>query len=258
MGKLAILMLLGASAFAQTFDAASVKPSVPGQRGWSMPPPTHGTMTVKNVTLKQLIVEAYQIQEFQLVGGPSWTDSDRYDITAKAGTAASQREVHQMLQALLADRFGLTIHRENRALPSYELVIGKGGAKVKESADAGACPELKDQTRDHPCGGFSIRNRREVFGERVTMKQLADTLSFFVSRTVLDKSGLKGFYDVRLSWTPDEGQRRGAESPDAVAPEDNGPSIFTALQEQAGLKLESKRGPVEVLVIDNAKKATEN
>jgi uncharacterized protein (TIGR03435 family) len=256
----ASLVLVTCLTAAQTpaFDAASVKPSPAGQRGYSLPPPTHGTLTLKNVTLKQLVVEAYQIQEFQVTGGPTWFDSARYDVTARAATNVGKREVYQMLQALLADRFQLTIRRETRALPMYELALGKSGVKIHLSPDAGDCPDLQAQTRDHPCGGFSIRNRREVIGERVSMQQLADTLSFFVSRTVLDKTGLKGVFDVKLSWTPDEGQRRGQESPDAAATDETGPSIITALQEQAGLKLESKKGPVEVLVIDRAEKATEN
>jgi len=258
MRKIALLMIAASSlAAAQSFEAASVKPSPPGQRGYSNPQPAHGFLTAKNVTLKQLILDAYQIQEFQLVGGPNWLDSARYDVTAKAATETSKQEVYKMLQEVLADRFHLTIRRESRTLPMYDLVLGKNGPKIHAS-EAGTCPEVKDQTREHPCGGFSIRNRREVFGERVTMQQLADTMSLFVNRTVLDKTGLKGVFDVKLSWTPDEGQRPGQESPDAPTPDSNGPSIFTALQEQAGLKLESKKGPVEVLIIDRAEKATKN
>ncbi len=261
-----ILVSILAMSLAQTpaptarleFEAASIKPNRSGMRGWSMPPPSHGSVNFKNVTLKLLVIEAYQIQEFQLAGGPSWLDSEKYDITAKS-SGASRSQVNQMLQALLADRFGLAVHRETKDLPFYAITIAKNGPKhgpTMHPAEAGDCPD--QSTPDHPCGGFNVRNRSHLHGERVSLRQLAEVLSFILNRTVLDQTGLKGNFDMQLDWTPDDGQFRGAERPDAAPVDASGPTVYTALQEQAGLKLESRRGPVEILVIDRAEKATEN
>ena len=233
------------------FEVASVKPNKSGARGWSLAPPSGGRLNARNVTLRDLIVEAYRIQEFQLAGGPGWLGSERYDVSAKADGNASKRQIHDMLQTLLVDRFQLKFHRETRELPIYALSVAKSGIRMRQ-ADAGECPS--PPVPNQPCGGFRIWMRSHISGNRVSMEQIADALSQMMGRTVVDKTGLHGNFDMKLEWTPDESQVRGLEKPDAPLPNQEGPSIFTALQEQLGLKMESQKGPVEVLVIDHAER----
>ena len=203
-------------------------------------------VTITAYPLLGLLMMAYQVEPFQIVGGPSWRDSERYDILAKAeGQAApTNAQVNLMLQALLADRFRLRFHRETRELPVYRLVVGKGGPKLKESA-ADAQSSLSFGS-----GGAL----QEITVSKGSMEQLARQLSNSgIGRPVRDGTGLTGSYDYKLKWLP--GMRAG---PDAAADTGGPPSIFTALQEQLGLKLESGKGPGEVLVIDHVEKPSEN
>lgn len=184
-------------------------------------------------------------------------ESERFDVAAKADGNASVERMSQMLQALLADRFQLKAHRETRQLPVYVLLTGKNGTKMPESREGGCFvpgsdkpPEVvKSGQRPTPCGGFFFERDR-LDGGRVYMQQLAGALSNQLRRPVVDKTGLTGTYDVHLRWTPDESQPGDTDSSD--------PSLFTAIEEQLGLKLESQKGPVETLVIDHAEKPSEN
>jgi uncharacterized protein (TIGR03435 family) len=222
---------------APAFDVASVKPSDPAARGIQMSN-SPGMFNAKNCTVKALIVLGYDLRDFQLSGGPGWLDSDRFDIAAKPGGSAEQTKA--MVRALLADRFQLAVHRETRTLPVYELTVAKNGPRLKTSADG----ESMGIT-----GGESTGASHSSF-QAVDLKTLAGYLSNQVDRIVIDKTGLQGTYDFSLNWAPNEAQS-GSTASDA-------PSIFTAVQEQLGLKLQSEKGPVEVLVVDRAEKPTPN
>ena len=163
-----------------------------------------------------------------------------------------------MLQTLLADRFKLTTHRTTKELPIYSLVVAKGGSKLHE-ANSG---EIKGPDgRPEPPGSSLIGFRSgELTGQNLEMDQLARLLTEQTGRTVVDNTGLKGNYDLTLNWTPDQIAPNGLAGggPDSSTSSEPGPSIFTAIQEQLGLKLQSQKGPVEILVIDHVERPSEN
>jgi len=189
---------------------------------------------------------AYDVRNYQLLGSPDWVNDDPYDIAAKAegDSALTVDQVRQLLQALLADRFQLKLHRETKELSIYSLVVGKNGQKLKEATG--------DQ--------FSMNIIRRpgqtlITVSKGTMAQLSATLSSQVGRPVLDMTGLKGGYDFKLTFAPESLQ---ADANAAASDSNNAPSIFTAVQEQLGLRLDSTKGPVEVLVIDHVERPSEN
>jgi uncharacterized protein (TIGR03435 family) len=205
-------------------------------------------MSGRNVTLKRCVRGAYDVPETQILGGPKWLDEDRCYIEAKAAGPAGDHELMIMLQALLAERFKLAIHREQRALPGYALVVAKAGLKAKPSD-----PDARSRTSS---------SRGSIEAEGCAMAQLAQRLSEAMHMPVADFTGVPGKFDFKLKWTLDDMQASpppGGDRPVAVASDTvSGPSIFTALQEQLGLKLESRKVPAEVLVIDHAEKPSEN
>jgi len=248
-----VLVSFCATLFAQqaagppAFDAASVKPSLdpPGSVVGIFE--SKGRISAKNVTLKRCVRGAYNIPEPQITGGPKWVDQDRYYIEAKATVPAGGHELMLMLQTLLADRFKLVFHREQRTIPGYRLVLGKGGPKAQASAP------------DRGSVGHSQRGLIEAEG--CTMPQLALKLAEVLQRPVLDATGVAGKFDLKLEWAPDDMQARppAADQHAGNAPESpGGPSIFAALQEQLALKLVASRVSAEVLVIDSAEKPSEN
>jgi len=259
MMKLAASMLLASctvvltqSAQAQTFEVASVKPADPDARGGRISFP-NGTFTATGITVKNCITLAYNIPSYQLAGDPSWIGDQRYDIVAKvaAGAVRAPRDPERMpqmraaLQALLADRFQLVIHRETKLIPGYALVVAKNGFKLKETIDDGKA-------------NFGS-NRGKFTAHEISVELLARNLSGILSSPVADMTGIKGVFDLTLEWSPDEVQspvKAGGEAAEPAAPA--GPSIFTALQEQLGLKLETQKTPVEMIVIDRIEKATAN
>ena len=286
------------AAFAQTaensptFEVASVKPAAPisgnmirvmmrgGPGG-----PDPGQITYTNVTLKNVLMNAYGVKGFQ-ISGPGWLDSERYDIVAKLPRGATKAEFMVMLQNLLAERFKLTLHREKKDLPMYALGVGKNGPKLKESVeDPSTAAAMRQPTMGKDgfpvlppgAGGrgttaMTLTNggaRMNAKGQ--TMDGLAEMLSNRVDLPVVDMTGLTGKYDYTLYFSPEglggmmlpgglppppppgEG---GPGTPMAGAPDaQSSPNLFTALQEQLGLKLEQRKGPVELLVIDHLEKA---
>ncbi len=222
-------------AFAQAFEVASIKPSDPEHVGAQIFSPGPGRFTAMTATLKDLVAFAWSVRRFQVSGGPGWLDSAHHDISAKAEGTPSIEGLRSMLGTLLEERFRLKVHRETKELPVYELVAGKirRGPKLREVASAGL--------------GLGF-GRGRLNGKGADMATLAKTLSDQLDRVVVDRTGLTGFYEFTLTWTPDEVQ--GAD--------DSGPSIFSAIQEQLGLKLESATGPVELLVVDRAEKPDAN
>ena len=239
------------------FDVASIKPNRETDNRFMLRNLPGGSFTAAGVTLKMLIMNAYGVQAFQISGGPGWIGTDRWDIQAKAEGVdgrVPREQFEQMLRALLEDRFQLKVRRESKEMPVYALVMAKNGPKLAEHAG------------DPPKPGEAVRiGYGSLQYEKARVAALAFQLSVQSGRTVIDKTELAGEYDFALRWTPDP-EEGGPESiglpPDPnrkIPPVDpNLPSIFTALQQQLGLRLESQKGPVDILVIDRVEKPTEN
>jgi uncharacterized protein (TIGR03435 family) len=214
------------------FDVASIKPSALGTQGDFITDfLSGGGYQAFGATLKNLIMQAYDINDYQVSGGPTWLDSARFDILARPDRPGTGQQIPERLRKLLVDRFQLVIQRDIKQLPVYALVIAKSGPKLQESEDGKSRMSGK---------------RGSLSGKGVEIPRLASRLSDRVGRPVIDKTGLTGRYNFELQWTPE-----GAQS-------DNGPSLFTALPEQLGLRLESEKGPVEMFVIDRVERPSEN
>jgi len=259
------------------YEVASIKPNKSGTNTVRLMDTPDG-LTAKNSTLLMLIHAAYRVEYNQIAGAPSWLNSDHYDIDAKMDSATADAlhklsedqgriERQKMLQALLADRFKLAIHRETKELPVYALVVAKNGPKLQEAKPGDTYPNGFKGPEGQPGHGMSFMNGNgSLTCQGVPIANLVGLLSLQLGRTVVDKTGLTSKYDFTLKWTPDESQGamfkgpgsgpQGSASP--PPPDASGPSIFTALQEQLGLKLESQKGPVEILVINHAEQPSEN
>jgi uncharacterized protein (TIGR03435 family) len=243
------------------FEVASVKPNKSGDVQALMFPQPGGRFTATNVTLRSLIIGAYQLQDSQLSGGPDWLDRDRFDIAAKAGGDPSPDQFVAMLQTLLSDRFKVALHHEARVVPIYALLLarrdGRLGPRLRPSdAKCGAAastyfPVVPDPSAPPPCGDFRM-GPGSLVARGMTMARLAGLLAPRVGRVVVDATALSEAFDIELDWTPDQLQQTDNPQPN------DAPSLFTALQEELGLKLESTRGPVDVLVIDRAERPTED
>jgi uncharacterized protein (TIGR03435 family) len=246
------------------YEAATIKPSNgPGPWAkigmWAAP----DGFSAWFITLQQIVSVAYGVERFQISGGPSWLPSERFDIEAKMDAAAAdaleklskdQRVLaqQQMLQALLADRFKLTAHRETKELTIYTLDIAKGGPKLQEAKSGDTYPKMQGSVLSG-----------EVTAQAVPIAKLSRDLTQMLGHPVLDKTELKGVYDFKLQFTPDER----LQPPSGLAPNErlpippadsDAPSLFDALREQLGLKLESGKGPVEVIVIDHVERPSPN
>ncbi|MBZ5675996.1 MAG: TIGR03435 family protein [Acidobacteriia bacterium] len=226
----------------------------------------------KNVTLKELMGFAYRLQQFQISGGPRWIGSDRFDIEGKAEDPNIDFDrVRLMLQSLFEDRFKLKVHRETKQSAVYALVVGKGGSKIKLSRDQS--PENVDGPSPPGAGpnhGAIRIGVGNLVGNAVTLSWFATMLSQRLDRLIVDKTSLTGRFDIRLQWTPNAGEYPfdpgGNRLPTSIIDmngttvtlDPSGPSIFSAIQEQLGLRLESAKAPVDVLVIDRVERPSEN
>jgi uncharacterized protein (TIGR03435 family) len=286
INKLFAFLFLGMSVgagcgFAQTpasaaFEVASVKSGDPSSHQMMLRMGS-ARFTAQNVPLKMLIQYAYGLKsDDQLSGGPGWLGSKTFDIDAKQDDAQAAEfqklpqdkrsaQVQAMLQGLLAERFKLQISRQTKELPIYALVVAKGGVKMKPAIAAPtAVPVSSDGAPVKRPGRMTMSGRGQVTGEEVPVSVLADILSRqpeTEGRVVVDKTGLTGNYSFALKWTPESGAPAMGGSGGGGAPppaDDAGPSFFTALQEQLGLKLESQKGPVEVLVVEHAEEPSAN
>ena len=289
---IAPLFVRGVDAQSAGFEVASVKPSNPKPTGpLGAAPfvlPALGRLAAQNVTLRMLVMAAYQKQPFQIVGGPEWQNSSKFDINAKAEDASlTTDQMLELLKTLLADRFKLKVHTETREVPTYALRVaradGKLGAKLKPSADD--CPDFKVQQQQQleaiakgglsalaamrpapgetrPCSILPMPPTPGGIGMKASGQSMATLLLLltqFTGRPVVDKTGLTGLYDFELTIDMQTLMRLYQElgvnvSLPANLPE--GPSLMTQLQEDLGLKLEAERGPGEVLVIDSAELPT--
>jgi uncharacterized protein (TIGR03435 family) len=237
------------------FDVATIKPSDPETRGQSILVGRGGSnlFTTTNTTLNDLITFAYDVHLRQVAGGPSWMESERFDITAKpeAPGIPNVTQLRTMAQKLLAERFGLAFHREKREMPAYVLTAGKGAPKLTKNESGGLLP------------GFGGRGPGSIGVRNSTMAEFAGFLQArILDRPVVDQTGVTGKFDFSLDWRPDLAQLGpppGGGPPPQLPPEvEARPDLFTAIQEQIGLKLESAKAPVEVLVIDKVQKPSEN
>ena len=262
--KIAALMMAvactAAAANAQTFDVASIKRQtdvVPGMtfaaRG--------ATLTVVNNELTNVIGNAYGVRRYQLVGGPGWLDSDRYNIQAKASGDVTRDELMLMVQSLLAERFKLKVHHETREMPIYILTTAKGGIKAPRSVE-GACAVRDPRNPPRPgaarmpfCGNNNIR-ANSWNATAIDTESAAEALVGVLGRNVVDRTGADGKFDIHIEWTPDQAPAGidGAASANA----DGTPSLFTVLEEQLGLKVESARGPVDMIVIDHVERPSDD
>jgi uncharacterized protein (TIGR03435 family) len=305
----AIIAVLNAQDPAAVPYVASVKKNVGGPGGLIRIMP--GNISVSGMPVRLLIRQAYGgLQDFQLVGGPSWMNSDRFDIEAKpeGGGPMTPEIIQSVLRQVLEERFAIKVHRETRELPIYALVVarsdGRLGPNLKPASEE--CTTMMTTRGRGPGGdgrgpapdgrgGFAVGrggpdgrggpgrlggpppppdfDAPPACGQRMggfgrvraggtTMEQFASMLSGTAQRVVLDKTGLTGYYDISLTYTPSADQLpQGPAPPGAPAQppiDPDGPTFFTAIQEQLGLKLDNQRGPVEVVVIDSIQQPTEN
>jgi uncharacterized protein (TIGR03435 family) len=272
--SIAILLLVGA----QTFEVATIKTTKPdndrswaacrgtdtggggpwlmgvrGKTGQTPAPPGMGRCEITGVTLKMLVGMAYdyhapnQIDQ-QIVGGPKWVTSDRFDVEAKANdpAVATKDGLERMLQRLLAERFKLKVHKETRNISGYRLVVSKSGVLKKVDGPADNQPPIGGKPGDMHFNGMPL-------------SELATFLAMQMGAPVLDKTGLSDNYSFSLHWLMSEHESRTYIDPTTPIPRDpEAPSLTTALKEQLGLKLESAKVPMPVIVIDAAEKPTEN
>lgn len=217
------------------FEVASIKPVEvpPGPHAVALRI-NHGTARIDGATLRQIVVQAWLVQRVNVFGGPAWFDSDQYDVIAKAANQdASPEQIRQMLQALVADRFKLSVHRETRDLTHYLLVVGKNGQKF-QAAQA-----------DESTGLQQTQSGQLVF-QRHGMATLVNTIANLINAPVDDKTGLVGFFDYQLDLTPEPGRE-----PDRT-------EIAMQALDRIGLKLEARKVPTEVLVVDHAERPSPN
>jgi len=272
--------LFGQSDPGPRFEVASVKQNI-SSPGFMMVRPHGGGLTTENAPLRLLMQNAYGVQAFQISGGPSWIQSDGYNIEAKGDGKASHAQVLLMLRSLLEDRFQLKVHRETKELPVYALAVTRSGSKLQQAKNGTCVPRNPNEdlpplraapgqpAPGYPCGRVGVSAESfgvRMQGETVAMPEFIRMLSMVVGRPVLDRTGFADTFDLRLDFTPDEAV---AGLPRAVGAGESGgtaaaadpagpPNIFAAIQEQLGLKLESTKGPVEVLVIDHVERPSQN
>jgi uncharacterized protein (TIGR03435 family) len=236
--KTAITLITASVCFAQeppSFEVASIKPNREGPFGdLSQDISPNGMFTARNVPLKDLVRLAYGLRDLQISGAPAWSKTQGFDIQARPaanGATWPRAQVLRMLQGLLEDRFQLKAHRENRDVPAYALTLGRRGPTLlppREGAQRGRFGDL-----DMPS---------------MTLKSLCEVLEFELGRPVVDQTGLPGSFAIRLQWASER----------APVPDTSRPSLFTAIQEQLGLKLDATRAPLEMFVIDGVEQPSEN
>lgn len=237
---IAILAVSAVAQDAPTFDVASVKLNPDGPRsGFSWDISTEGRLTVRNMSLWNLIRYAYGLTDLQLSGGPRWVQEQGFDIQAAPAAVTTREQVLAMLRTLLSERFQLRTHTETREQPAYALIADKGGHRMK--------PSTQPRPNRTKMGEFSV--------QKMDMKTLAQILEFDLLRPVLDRTGITGDLAFDLEWMTEQ-QRTSAGAADPAAL--GRPSIFQALPEQLGLKLESIKAPAPVTVIDSAELPSEN
>jgi len=273
-------VMFGQTADRPKFDVASVKPIAEKMRNSAgMPRLPGGRLHAQNVPVRALIMRAYQLQGFQIVGGPSWLGDVGFDVEAKGAPDATNDQVMLMLQSLLEERFQLKYHREMRELPVFALTVAKNGPKLPAPKEGG-CKKVDGSTppsspEDPPCGSMFTSAKPAGMSQRggdVSMESFIANLSSILGRPVLDRTGVTTHFDLRLEFAVDEMLQGFAREYGTVAGHREmmaeltaqanapgaSPNIVVALREQLGLKLDSTKGPVEVMVIDHVEKPGAN
>jgi uncharacterized protein (TIGR03435 family) len=257
--RLAALLLMTALAgYGQSgatkpkYEVASIKPNAADDFRFTFQIEPGGRLAATGITLKRLMMAAYNVQGFRIVGDPDWVASRQWDVQAKPDRVASRDQIKPMLRDLLENRFQLHCHSEERQLPVYELSVDLNGSKVQKVTDS--------ETQDDVRGGAGL-----IQFSRATAATFASQLSYALGRPVIDKTGLSGEFEFALKWTPEPGENGGPTTSglpqgasDQTVSNPGGPSIFTAIREQLGLRLKSARAPVEVVVVDDVQMPTEN
>ena len=227
---------LAQSAANPTFEVAAIKPST-ATDNHSSSHSNNGRITMDNLTLKQIIVNAYRIQNHQFVG-PAWLENERYNINAKADAKVEYAELMAMLQNLLAERFKLVVHHESKSVPGYALVVSKGGLKVKPVEGEGSSMNS---------------NNTKLTATHVNTDRISKYVSSVLGQPVLDETGVKDSFSFVLEYAdPRPGREEKSDSGATL------PTIFTALNEQLGLKLETRKVPIDIVVVDHIERPTEN
>jgi len=263
------------------YDVASIKRFIPGGplilNGFHPFVETPDGLVVRTATVKMLILRAYGVDAYQMTGGPDWLNSERYDIDAKfdGATADDLQKLspndrilarQRMLQTILSERFNLTIHRDTKELQVYSLIVAKNGPKLQEvklddvdpsKPKTGPAPGSAQMTSGG--GGGQMR------GFASSLANLTSMLTNYLRRPVIDRTGLTGIYDYTLRWTSDDGQSQSSSSIQGGSPTglpstdpSGGAALLTAIQEQLGLKLESAKSPIELIVIDHVERPSGN
>lgn len=256
--KMAVGILLTIGLAAQEpalpkYELASIKPTPPAVRGGGgRPEPGGQRYRGTNLTLRLYITSAFQIRADQVQGGPGWVDSDRFDIEAQAEKPSSLGEHHLMMRSLLEERFHLKYHFEPKEMPLYALVVDSGGSKLTPHAAGNSGEPWIEPTMDAPL-------HAHWKATSTPMELLTFRLASVLDRPVVDQTGLKGDYDFTLLYTMD--------LPAKIAPnalingepiDTSGPSIFQAVRQQLGLRLDARKGPVKTLVVDHVEKPSDN
>jgi uncharacterized protein (TIGR03435 family) len=230
----------GQAAVAQRFEVASVKPSDADPKSSSGINTGHGRLDAHNVTVMRCIIGAYGVGPNQVSGGPAWLESDRFEISAKAELPVNDdAALMGMLQGLLAERFKLVLRRETRMLPAFVLEVARNGPKLERAQDG----ESWTSTSNNKSGLL-------IDARNTGMDAFAQILARKMELPVVNHTGLEGIFNFKLQWTPE-----------SAKPVDGGPEgapIYTAIQEQLGLRLRSQKAPVEILVIDHVERPTAN
>lgn len=268
------------------YDVATIKPSTSSEPKMMFGITPDG-VSIENIPIQMVLRQAFNVEDDRIVGAPEWVKTKHYDIQAKVAPEDAPRldklkmdQRQSMLLPVLEERLNLKYHHETRELPMYSLVVAKGGPKLKVSdiPDPGPNPRMPDaaakpgypgadnRASTAPRGRRMMMGRGHVEAEGAGISMLAHLLSQQLGRTVVDKTGLTGNYDFTLNWTPDEASppMPGGGGPNGGPPRNDngsdavGPSLFTALKEQLGLKLESEKSKVDVIVIDHIDLPSEN
>jgi bla regulator protein blaR1 len=232
-----------------SFEVVSIK--LVGFEGRVTMSPQPNGLYAEAVTARMLMRNAYRVPESRIEGGPAWITEDRFTVNARAAGPLGPGQLPFMMQAMLEDRFKLKVHRETREMPVYVLTAEKNGHKMRPAKAPNAAPELR---------GFQGREG-EFNAAAVNLTQLVNLLQQFVGRPIIDKTGDTALYDFTLRWSSDGGQADPfAPGAPAIAPpaDASDPTLFGALQDQLGLRLNSEKGPVEIIVIDSIERPTEN
>jgi uncharacterized protein (TIGR03435 family) len=246
-----VFAVITAAAQRPTFEVASVRPNASGESGGEFTVRPGGQLAVRNMTVKDLLRNSFGFEDYRIVSGPDWMTRDRFDIAARTPDG-TDGQIREMVQSLLADRFKLAVHTETREMPAYALRTVNGPEKLGPqmrppaldcgNAAARAGAPMPDWPPGRPtCGTRAGRGR--FIGAGAPLANLARNLSDAAGRVIVDETGLSGRYDLLLEWNPDQSDA-------------DTPSLFAAIREQLGLKLEPVRAPVEVLIVDRVERPT--